>query len=116
MRAKITADAWNHAGFAVECAVKAAIMARLRLNVWPSRDHRAEFYTHNLHDLCKILGIQFNTRDPVAPKWQTVLLWGRSDSYYPGAMPIKVASDMIEAGCGPEGVIPWLIGRFRLPT
>lgn len=39
------AQAYSHAGFAVECALKAYIMRMGRLNGWPDRDSRPELYT-----------------------------------------------------------------------
>jgi hypothetical protein len=73
LRAKIAADAWNHAGFSVECALKAAIMRHQRLNTWPSRAHRPELYTHNLRDLARLANITFLTTDPTASRWCVAL-------------------------------------------
>jgi hypothetical protein len=114
LKQKITANAWNDAGFAVECALKAAIMRNARFNSWPTKGSRPDLHTHLLHHLIKEAGIVLSARDPIAHKWQTVLLWRRSDTYVSKPMPFKVASDMVEAACGPGGVIECLNTRYHL--
>jgi HEPN domain-containing protein len=113
---KHTAEAWGASGFAVECALKAAIMSRHRFNRWPSREERPDLYSHDLRHLFAEAGIDLQAliRDPPAPKLQTVLLWRRGEGYNPKAMPEKVARDIVDAALGPEGVIEWLCMRFRL--
>jgi hypothetical protein len=113
---KLTADAWGHAGFGVECTLKAAIIKHQRFNRWPSRSLRADLHTHNLFYLMQEAGIQSADlhNDPIAPKWQTVLLWRRGDAYDPAAMPVKVAQDMLDAAYGSDGVVAWICRRFRL--
>lgn len=114
--AKQTVSAWNHAGFAVECTLKAAIMRHQKFNRWPSKEHRPDLYSHNLTVLLTESGLtrQSLLRDPMASKLATVLQWGRTHSYYPKAMPHRVAKDMYEAACGSNGVNSWLRNRFRL--
>jgi hypothetical protein len=116
LKVRSSSTAWQCAGFAVECTLKAAVMSHHRWNAWPSRERRLDLYGHNLHLLMREAGIQELQllRDPIAHKWQTVLLWGRGDTYNPGAMPLRVAKDMVEAACGPDGVIQWIDTRFRL--
>lgn len=116
LRGNATSGAWEHAGFSVECALKAAVMAHHRFNRWPSREHRPDLYGHNLRLLMREAGINDAAllRDRIAPRWQVVLLWGRGDTYNPGAMPSKAARDMVEAACGSDGVLRWIGSRFRL--
>ena len=114
--AKHPSEAWNLSGFATECALKAAVMAYQRFNRFPDKDRRPDLYTHNLMHLAREAGIDFRglARDPVAPHFQTVLLWNRSEGYNPSSMPMRVAEDMVSSACGPSGVIQWLATRYRL--
>lgn len=114
--ANSTALAWFNAGMAVECALKACIMVHLRLNRWPDRSLRKELHTHDLRKLALAAGVEIEklSRDPVFPSWCTVHLWRRSEGYSSKPMPIRVARDMVEAACGHDGVIQWLMIRFRL--
>ncbi|WP_162561287.1 hypothetical protein [Methylobacterium terrae] len=74
-------EAWSAAGFAVECALKAAVMSHLRFNRFPAREEPPDLYTHDLVHLARQAGIDFGAliRDPVAPSFQTVLLWKRTE-------------------------------------
>jgi hypothetical protein len=56
-----------HAGLAVECALKAYIMQRERLNGWPSKEARPELYVHDLRQLREIADLPpLNPRSPHA--------------------------------------------------
>lgn len=101
-----------HAGLAVECALKALIMRRERLNGWPSRDARQELYTHDLRNLREIAGIVISPRDPQAPAWHLFLQWDRNQGYDPRPMPRKVAKSWIEAAFGPIGIVTWIRQNF----
>ena len=116
LQAKHTSEAWTASGFAVECALKASIMAHQRFNRFPTRDLRPDLYTHDLRHLAREAGINFRelVRDPVAAQFQTVLLWKRSEAYNPTTMPMRVAEDMVASACGSSGVIEWLSTRYRL--
>jgi len=102
------AQAYGHVGFAAECALKAYIMWKERLNTWPDKDSRKELYTHDLRKLVQIAGIELNTRDPIGPSWAVVLQWDRGQAYDPDRMPRKVARSMIEAAFGQKGVVTWI--------
>lgn len=106
--------AWFHAGLAVECMLKAAIMKRERLNRWPDRSDRPELWTHSLHRLCRIAEIDLAelVADPISTSWAVVLLWQRGEGYNPATMPSRVARDMVEAATGTEGVNRWIEHRF----
>lgn len=114
--AKLPGEAWTASGFAVEYALKAAVMAHQRFNRFPGKDQRPDLYTHDLKHLAREAGIDFRglVRDPVAAHLQTVLLWKRSEAYNPTMMPMRVAEDMVSSACGPSGVIQWLATRYRL--
>ncbi len=101
-------QAYAHVGFATECALKAYIMWKERLNAWPDKQSRADLYTHNLRDLVRIAGIALNTRDPVGPSWAVVLNWERWQAYDSKPMPRRVARSMVEAGFGEKRVVTWI--------
>lgn len=109
-------EAWICAGFAVECAVKAAIFKNERFNSWPSRSRRPDLYVHDLYTLFGLAGINLVgiTSDPVAPKIMTVCLWQRSDGYKT-RMPGKVARDICSAAFDVDGVLNWISIRFQIP-
>lgn len=114
--AKQPNTAWGHAGFAVECCLKAAIMKRERLNRFPPQDEHPELWTHNLEALLQRLGITPSalTGHTVAPSLKMVLDWRRAHGYSPEAMPIKRARDMCKAAFGADGVLEWLAETFHL--
>jgi hypothetical protein len=104
----VAAQAYAHVGSAAECALKAYIMWRERLNSWPERGSRPELYTHDLRRLVDIAGIELRTTDPVSPSWAVVFQWDRGQGYDPSPMPRKVARSMIEAAFGVNGVVTWI--------
>jgi hypothetical protein len=101
-------QAYFHVGFAAECALKAYIMWKERLNTWPDNALRPELYTHDLRKLVRIAGIPLTTKDRVGPSWKVVLDWNRNQAYDPNPMPRRVARSMIEAAFGQEGVVTWI--------
>ena len=102
------AEGFFHAGLAVECALKAYIMRRERLNGWPSRDARPELHTHDLRRLMAIADIRPGPRDPEAPAWAVVLLWQRNAGYDPRPMPRRFAQAMVDAAFGEKGAVTWI--------
>jgi|ERR1700677_2135632 hypothetical protein len=105
---EVAALAYSHVGFAVECALKAYIMWRERLNNWPDRDARPDLYIHDLRKLVDLAGIELRTTDPIGPSWATVFQWNRGQGYDPKPMPRKVAGSMVEAAFGDDGVVTWI--------
>lgn len=91
-------------------------MTHRRFNRFPPKESRPDLYTHNLMHLAREAGIDFGglARDPIAPHFQTVLLWNRGEGYNPSPMPMRIAEDMVSSACGPNGVIQWLATRYRL--
>ena len=106
------AQAVLHAGFAVECALKAYIWNRERFNQWPSKEARPDLYIHDLARLRQIAGIDVKPTEPTAPYWHTMLQWNRNQGYDPKPMPRKVARAYVEAAFGSDGVATWL--RLKL--
>jgi hypothetical protein len=104
----VAGQAYFHVGIAAECALKAFIMWKERLNSWPDSALRPELYTHDLRKLVRIAGIPLTTTDCVGPSWKVVLDWDRNQAYDPNPMPRRVARSMIEAAFGQEGVVTWI--------
>jgi hypothetical protein len=102
------AQAYSHVGFAAECALKAYIMWKERLNRWPDIASRKELYTHDLRELVRIAGIELKTSDPIGPSWAVVLQWDRGQAYDPVRMPRRVARSMVDAAFGEKGVVTWI--------
>lgn len=102
------AQAYWHVGFATECALKAYIMWKERLNRWPDITSRKELYTHDLSKLVGIARIELKTNDPIGPSWAVVLQWDRGQSYDPVRMPRRVARSMVDAAFGEMGVVTWI--------
>jgi hypothetical protein len=105
---KAASQGYWHSGMAVECALKAYIMRKERLNGWPSKAARPELYTHDLIALARIAGITLDPTDPRAPAWHVSLQWNRNQGYDPKPMPRKVAWSLFEAAFGQNGVVTWL--------
>ena len=101
-------QAMFHVGLAVECALKAYIMRKERLNGWPSRESRRDLYTHDLRQLLSASGLVIAHSDPIAPALSVILQWDRNQAYDPAPMPRKVARQWVESAFGPEGVNEWL--------
>jgi hypothetical protein len=97
-----------HAGMAIECALKAYIMHRERLNGWPSREARPELYVHDLRKLREIAGIPLDALTPQAPHWHLLLQWDRGQAYDPEPMPLKVARSWVDAAFGQGGLVTWI--------
>jgi hypothetical protein len=89
-------------------------MLQLRSNRWPPKEFRPEFYTHDLADLAAFAGINVRglVKDKIFPQWLVVRAWHRGDTYDIVPMRATVAQDILDAACGPDGVIAWLMKRF----
>ena len=102
-----------HAGIAVEATLKAYIMARERLNGWPSKELREDLYTHDLRNLMRTAALSVPQRGPTRASWHVALQWQRNQGYDPAVMPRKVAQGMVDAVFGVDGVVTWL--RENMP-
>jgi hypothetical protein len=71
----------------------------------------------NVRGLFKRLGIdplKFDHKNPVAPALKMVLDWRREHGYSVGKTPMKLAGNFCEAAFGPNGVVEWIAGLYRL--
>jgi hypothetical protein len=93
-----------HAGFSIECLLKATIMKVERFNTWPSQSARGDLYTHDLRRLVEIAGITLTPDSQSAAEWSIVLQWDRRQGYDPNTMKRRVVRSYLEAAFGPTGV------------
>lgn len=110
-------QAYQHAGVAVECALKCYIMRKERLNRWPARNERRELYTHNLANLLEIAGLEDDFNEDLssanpsnhAKAWMIIKDWDINMRYHiPNAFPQAVAESAVEAISGME-LVKWLL-------
>lgn len=115
--ARLWKQAYNHAGIAVECALKCYIMKKEGLNRWPTRHERRELYTHDLENLLEIAGLEDNFNDDLssanpsnhARAWMIIKDWNIKMRYHvPDAFPQAVAESAVEAISGME-LVKWLL-------
>jgi hypothetical protein len=114
MRIRQRQLAYDQLGYAVECAIKALIMRRKRLNRWPDRDNAPQLYVHGLNALMKQTGIfqifcQMRRRNErFRHYWLVVKDW--VPSRYATQQPSgRVIEDMRRAITDPnDGIIAWL--------
>jgi hypothetical protein len=95
-------EAYEQAGFAVECALKARIMRHERLNQWPSRERRRELYSHGLSFLLRASGLEsrivaetLNASD-IGVAWAMTKEWSVDARYARSMRPKLVRYDL---GC-----------------
>ncbi len=104
-------DAFYHAGFAVECALKCRIMRAQRLNQWPEKG------SFHIHDLTKLAGYaqvtglllaEIGALSPIGIAWQVAKDWSISVRYDPRPFPVRRGADMVKA-VGEQGLLEWLL-------
>lgn len=105
-------QAFHLAGFACECALKAAIMRRERLNRWPDRRSRSDLHVHDLRRLASVLGMVIVPSDAVAASWSVVLQWQRSYMYHPNLNDIAAEQLCQAAFDQQKGVVRWITQNF----
>jgi HEPN domain-containing protein len=107
-------QAFSHAGFAVECALKYAIMKIERLNEWPPRQARRELYSHDLSRLLEIAGLRDHLLDEVDLQsriglaWLVAKDWSIETRYDPLPFPPPRGKDMLDA-ITKSGLLEWLM-------
>jgi hypothetical protein len=95
---------WSLAGFAIECALKGAIMKKFGFN--------PDLYVHDLQCLAKILGMTISASDATAPSWSLVINWRREHMYNPN-LPAIYTQQLCVAALDPtKGVKAWIYQNF----
>ncbi|AXY22834.1 hypothetical protein CD178_02078 [Komagataeibacter saccharivorans] len=110
-------NAYQHAGIAVECALKCKIMRVSGMNQWPERAESRDLYTHDLEDLLAICGLEDTINDDLlsdhpslyAQAWLIIKDWNINMRYHvPGAFPQAMAESAVEA-IDVMGLVTWLL-------
>jgi HEPN domain-containing protein len=108
------AAAYYLAGYAVECALKAAIARRTNQYDFPSKALALRAYSHDLPDLLDLAGLKLQLQMDTVPgpnalamHWQLVKNWNERTRYE--QKPEADARDLIRAITDPsDGVLPWI--------
>lgn len=105
--------AYYLAGYAVECALKAAIARLNNLHDWPDKWFVAECHTHNILALVRLAGLEATraadaSGNPLlAANWVIVKDWSERSRYERHSIP--KAQRMIDAVAdNVNGVLPWI--------
>ncbi|WP_284946741.1 hypothetical protein [Acidisoma cladoniae] len=112
--ARLWGQAYQHAGFSIELALKCRIMRTQRLNRWPSPGERRDLYVHDLAVLARAAQIEGLLQEEIARgtalgmAWLVAKDWDNNARYSPRQFPIRVARDMVDAAVKSE-LIKWLI-------
>lgn len=108
-------DAYEAAGIALECAFKARIMRKERLNAWPPRNSRPELYTHDPTRLLRLSGLEpdilaeLSGATDIGVAWSVAQAWSIEDRYAV-EVPSRVARDMVEAVASKGGgLVKWFL-------
>ena len=111
---KLGGQAFYHAGFSVECALKYRIMRVLRLNRWPDRDERRHLYVHDLSKLAVLAGLEADLAAQIAANtaiglaWMVAKDWSVETRYDPAPFPPRRVADMMKA-IEDMGLLEWLM-------
>ena len=109
------AAAYYLAGYAVECGLKACIIASLkRSDDWPEKQFSVRCYNHNLNELLELAGLNdLRAAEAGADAvfdifWSSATVWNES-SRYDRATTEKDAKRMYQAIADPaHGVFQWI--------
>ncbi len=112
-------QAFHHAGFALECALKCRIMLNRGLNRWPDRAERRELWSHDLILLARLAGLAGLEAEllaalaegcPLGHAWLIAKDWTNETRYDPRPFPEARARDMIQA-IEEADLLSWLMRR-----
>ena len=105
--------AYYLAGYAVECALKAAIAKSVRRHEFPDLNAVKDSYTHNLERLLKLAGLDtalrsaMNQNGNLLINWAVVKDWSEKSRYQMNHR--QEATDLIGAINDPQdGMLAWL--------
>jgi HEPN domain-containing protein len=106
--------AYQHAGMAVECALKCAIMRKRGLNAWPDRSSARKLHVHDLRRLLLEAGLERQMLheiamvSPLGQAWAIAQDWRNEARYERRPFPEALARDMVWAA-EEGGLVAWLI-------
>ena len=108
------AGAYYLGGYAVDCALKAAIARRFRESDFPDRGFVGQIYTHDLEQLLRLseLEREFSKARKANPKlavnWAFIKDWSEAKRYE-SQVNEKEAHDLLDAIADDEaGILPWI--------
>ena len=109
--------AYYLAGYAVECALKAAIAKLNNQHDWPDKGFVADCHTHSLKALMRLANLETDFKlalaanPALALNWNTVTDWSEKSRYERHAL--QKAQEMVVAVAdNTNGVLPWIRGRW----
>lgn len=109
--------AYDLAGYAVECALKACIARRTREHDFPEKDSR-KWFIHDLEDLIGFARLKVeldearDANQALKTNWTIVRNWSEESRYETGKG-VQETKDLLRAIEDPEGgILPWLRQRW----
>ncbi|WP_353861254.1 hypothetical protein [Azospirillum formosense] len=114
-RSRQFGSAYYEAGIALECMLKAKIMRKEGLNIWPDRSCRKDLYTHDLARLLKLAGLhdrmvaEAKKVTDIGIAWSVAKQW-TVDARYARKVRLRDARDIVEAVSPTgKGLLKWII-------
>ena len=104
-------------GYAVECALKAAIARQTNRYDFPDKNFAAQTFSHDLTVLLKLAGLKaaldasFSASPVLATNWVIVKDWS-VESRYQSVVSVQMAHDMHSASTSRNGILPWIRERW----
>lgn len=105
--------AYYLAGYAIECALKAAVARLNQHNDWPEKDFVNKCHTHDISALVRLAGLDAARLVDIASNrdlernWIIVKDWSERGRYE--RHPFSRAQEFIDAITDPvNGVLPWI--------
>jgi HEPN domain-containing protein len=115
IRGKRWSFAYYVAGYAVECALKSCLLARMIHTGWVFEEKAkiADCLTHDYEELIRIAGLtdelnaSFKTNRAFVLNWKTVIEWKVTDRYgsKTKSEALKLHNAIFDE---PDGVLPWI--------
>ena len=109
--------AYDLAGYAVECGLKACIARLMNLHDFPDKDRAVQSYSHNIENLVRAAELVISrdagaAADPtLRQNWQTVRDWTEQSRYQQWIEP--EARKLFLAISDPNhGVFPWIMDHW----
>lgn len=101
-------------GYAVECAIKAAIAKKTRRSDFPDRKLANASYTHNLEDLLRVAQLwdtlEADMRSNLALRvnWNTARIWREETRYKLDGSETKARQLYLACTEKPHGLLSWI--------
>lgn len=108
-------SAYQLAGFAAECALKAIVVRQFKAEKLPNLFLVEKAYTHDLEQLMELAGLEDSlskrkSDKGFARRWAIVKNWNEEGRYT--IISAEEARDYVEALSGDDGVMAWIRGHW----